>query len=107
MSTFANWGGHPVAGEHTQEEMGAGDQGLVKDDGAEPGHRLPMTTPSTVHFLRYEAEATHRAARAERDRTHTARPESGRGSSVIGPSPNSSPALAPRPQRWRAVRALE
>ncbi len=39
MSTFANWGWHPVAGEHAQKEMGAGDQGLVKDDGAEPGYR--------------------------------------------------------------------
>ena len=29
----------------------------------------PMTTPSTVHFLRYEADDTHRAARAERART--------------------------------------
>jgi hypothetical protein len=44
MSTFANRGGHPIAGEHAQEEMGAGDQGLVKDDGAEPGYRADDNT---------------------------------------------------------------
>ena len=34
----------------------------------------PMTMPSMVHFLRYEAEDTQRAARAERDRILSARP---------------------------------
>ena len=38
MTALADWRWHLVASEHAQEEVGAGDQGFVEDDGAESRH---------------------------------------------------------------------
>ena len=39
LTPLTHWRRHLVAGEHTQKEVGTGDQSFVKDDGAESRHR--------------------------------------------------------------------